>query len=64
MIDRVFADCECPQCGSTCGNGGHGDIFRCSACGWTGKIEMHQDDTKALQDIIRRNQERVKEAHP
>ena len=64
MADQIFMDCACPHCGSLCGNGGNGDIFYCSVCGWTGKIEMHPDDAKTIQEFIRRAKERDKEATP
>ena len=64
MIDQLFMDCECPNCGRTCGNGGSGNTFCCPHCGWNGKIEIHPDDIKAIQDFIQRARNREKEATP
>lgn len=60
MTSLIFADAECPQCGGLCGNGGHGDTFYCPSCGRKGAIEMHPDDVKAIEDIIRKYMERDK----
>lgn len=68
MIDRdkpqLFIDMECPRCGHTCGNGGHGGEVLCSACGWTRKIEIHPDDIKAVEGVIQQYKERNKEPTP
>lgn len=66
MIDQdkpmIFMDSKCPNCGSACGNGGSSDIFHCCWCGWSGHIGIHPDDIKAIEEIMRRHQERNKEA--
>ena len=61
MTNLIFADATCPRCGGLCGNGGHGNTFYCPSCGWKGVIEMHPDDVKAIEEVIRRNLERRKE---
>lgn len=63
MNNLMFIDAECPNCGGNCGNGGRGDIFYCPSCGWKGRIKMHPNDIKALDEIFRKHMEKNKEAN-
>ena len=60
MNKSLFFDVECPTCNSLCS--GKGNIFYCAVCGWHGRIEIHPDDQKLIQDFIQRNQNKDRDA--
>lgn len=56
MGDVIFLDAECPKCGYLCGNNGHGDVFYCYHCGWSGHIEGYAQDMAIIQELFRKHQ--------